>query len=128
MALIIPSLTSLPVPCRCVLVVLGAFIVLGTVLDVKQKWNRSDFQGSDLQHGEAETNGGFNMQEKSRAEITLDIGAGERQTSFINKNGGACAMDAMPKEDDGDEDDEQEGSVIVSLIICVFYDGDEDDE
>ena len=29
---------------------------------------------------------------------------------------------------DGDEDDEQEGSVIVSLIICVFYDGNEDDE
>ena len=45
------------------------------------------------------------MQEKSRAEITLDVGAGEGQTSFINKNGGACAMDAMPREDDGDEDD-----------------------
>ena len=101
--------------------------MLGTALDVKQKWNRSYFQGSDLQHGEAETNGGFNMQEKSRAEITLDVGAGEGQTSFINKNGGACAMDVMPKEDDGDEDDEYEGNVIISLM-SVFYDGDEDDE
>ena len=92
--------------------------MVGTVLDLKRKWNNCE--GSDLDLAEPETNGGFEVQEKDQAEITVEVGGGERQTSFITKNGGASALDYMPKEgEDGDDDDELECNVII-LLRYVF--------